>query len=286
MITFLRILFASLLSISISVHAADTDSASETSRKLADPTSDIWALFTAFEATNFKGDAIEGSEWGGSMIIEPVMPITLTPKLKLLTRPALPIFFGAPVPNEQTYMSGSNSYRDIDHKTGLGDLQLPLMFSPITGNKFTWGLGPSFILPTHTDDALGDDVWQAGVAALGVYKPDKTLTVGALSQYWWSIDDNNKEEEKSHAQIVVFGWKELGGGKSVGFGPTITYDAKREGTKWNVPLGVNYAWMSKIGGKIPVKYQIGADVSVIKNDTYDPDFVLKLNVIPVVPSLF
>lgn len=43
--------------------------------------------------------------------------------------------------------------------------------------------------------------------------------------------------------------------------------------------------MGKLGD-MPAKFQIGVDVAVIKNDLYDPDFVIKLNVIPVLKSPF
>lgn len=210
-------------------HATDADTAEETSKKLADPTSDIWALFTAFQATGFSGSAVEGRKWGGTVLIEPVMPITLNSKVKLLTRPALPIAIGMPIPNGKAIQGDlGNTYSGVDYEYGLGNMQLPLMFTPNKKSTFTWGIGPSFIIPTNTDDSLGDDVWEAGLATVGVYKPSSTFTFGAMAQYWWSINPDTEEEDNSHAQIVVFGWQELGHGKSVGFGPTITYDAKKK----------------------------------------------------------
>ncbi|WP_117234920.1 hypothetical protein [Vibrio maerlii] len=278
-----KTLLLALLSAGLSVSAYADMTASETSQKLNDPTSDIWAMFTAFQLNSYSGDSLEGSEWGASILIEPIMPITINDDIKLLSRPVLPVFLGQPVPGE-TYKSGSNTYLDTDQEFGLGNMQLPLMLSPNKESKLTWGLGPTFIIPTNTDDALGDDVWEAGVSFLSVYKPNEKFLSGALTQYWWSIDHDSEEEKKSHAQISLFNWYELGGGRSIGFAPTITYDANREGEKWNVPVGLSYAWMDKIGD-IPTKFQIGAEYSIIKNDYYDSDFVLKLNIIPVIPSL-
>jgi hypothetical protein len=41
--------FVLLLAPILSANAASAESAAEISRKLADPTSDIWAMFTAFQ---------------------------------------------------------------------------------------------------------------------------------------------------------------------------------------------------------------------------------------------
>lgn len=49
----------SVLGISISTHASDRDSATKTSRKLTDPTSDTWTLFTTFDLSNFNKDAVK-----------------------------------------------------------------------------------------------------------------------------------------------------------------------------------------------------------------------------------
>jgi hypothetical protein len=43
----------------------------------------------------------------------------------------------------------------VEHTTGLGDIVLLSMLGPSATQAFIWGLGPSIISPTATDDALG-----------------------------------------------------------------------------------------------------------------------------------
>lgn len=280
-------LLAVACALAVSGSVLAEENAEEVSKKLSDPTSTIWAMFTSITASSYSGDIVDGNKWGGGILIEPIMPIPLSDDLKLLMRPALPIVIGAPVPDGSVDYNGytGNTFEGTSSEYGLGNLQLPLMLSPKAVGKFSWGLGPSFIIPTNTDDALGTDVWEAGISALTVYKPKKTMVFGLLSQYWWSIDDDSPAEETSHAQIVGFGFKQIGGGREIGSSPTIIYDAKRKGTKWTVPVSLVYAHMTKLGD-VPAKIQYGFDVNVVKNELYDADFTFKINVIPVVPMKF
>ena len=71
----------------------------------------------------------------------------------------------------------------------------------------------------------------------------------------------------------------------VGFTPTISYDDNApSGNKWNVPVGLFVGKMTKIGN-IPVKFQLGIEYSVVKQDDFGQVAQIKLNIIPVIPSL-
>jgi hypothetical protein len=67
--------------------------------------------------------------------------------------------------------------------------------------------------------------------------------------------------------------------------PTITYDARAtSGNKWNVPVGLSVAKTTLVG-KLPVKFQVGVEYSVVSQDTYGDQGKLVLEVIPVIPAL-
>jgi len=166
---------------------SDTGSGSlaELGSKLSNPLSDVWALFTEFNFNWSRGDLSDNDyKFGSDMLFQPVRPFKLTDSWKLITRPAVPIVFRTPIP------AGINPQGTaaFDYKGGLGDIQLPLLFAldPKPGSRWMLGGGPTFVLPTATDEALGSGKWQAGPALVGVYKT-KTLTAGALGQYWWSL---------------------------------------------------------------------------------------------------
>jgi hypothetical protein len=146
-------------------HASDSGagqgSLAELGAKLSNPLSDVWALFTEFDVNWSEGDISDGEhKIGGDMLFQPVMPFKLTEGWKLITRPVVPVVLGTPVPDGINESQGGASF---DYKQGLGDIQVPLLFSPNPkpGGRWMFGGGPTFVLPTATTDELGADKWQA-----------------------------------------------------------------------------------------------------------------------------
>lgn len=175
---------------------------------------------------------------------------------------------------------------EFDRKTGLGDIQAPLLFVPkglsVGGFDVTYGGGPTFVFPTATSDDLGSDRWEAGPALVGVFK-NQQITAGALGQYWWSYAGGNPVT--SHGSLLYFGFYNLPNAWQIGTNPTITYNHEATSdNKWSVPIGLTVAKTTRIG-KVPVKFQFGAEYFVVTQDDYGPRFLLKLNIIPVIPAL-
>jgi len=285
-------------SASTSAQAADTAkpaapaggghaSAAEIGKKLSNPLSDVWALFTEFDYIRSKGDLSgQGSKTGTDMIFQPVMPFKLTKDWKMITRPVVPISFSVPVPE-------ADAQHGIEFKdrSGLGDISVPFLFTPVSqsGSKdaqsWTLGGGPTFTFPTATSDYLGTNTWEAGPAAVVVYKTPK-ITVGAFGQYWWSFaKTGSNTADTSHGTLLYFLWYDLPDAWQVGTGPTISYNNKASsGNQWNVPVGLMAAKTVKFG-KLPIKFQFGVEKSVVRQDDFGKDWTIKLNIIPVIPAL-
>ena len=71
----------------------------------------------------------------------------------------------------------------------------------------------------------------------------------------------------------------------IGTNPTITYDNKASGgNQWNVPIGITVAKTTRIG-KMPVKFQLAAEYSVVSQGDFGKRFEIRLNIIPVIPDL-
>ena len=287
--------------LTLSPGAYSDNSAAEAGKKLSDPLSDIWALFTEIDYTWSEGKLTDG-KWrsGQAVVFQPIMPIPFSDNWKLITRPTIPVIVQQDVPAgfncqfADCIRQGPNGFRPVpgttinfDNNSGLGDTFMPLMLSPNPekGDKFGWGLGPTFLFPTATDDQLGTDTWEAGVAGLVTYKTPK-LTAFVFPQYWWSYAEDNDAEETSHASILYGAWFNLPNAWQVGIAPSITYDNKaRSDDKWNVPVGLMFAKTVKIG-KVPVKFQWGAEKSIVRQEAYGKDWMIRFNIIPVIPGLF
>jgi len=260
---------------------SEQHSLSEVSQELTNPVSNVWSMFTEFDSYFLDGDLNKGgSEVGGRMIFQPVLPFPLygqgSDQWKLITRPTIPAIFSQPVPK------GFDDFTDLG---GLGDMQLPLLVSPPTGNLLL-ALGPTWLLPTATRTEFGRQQWGAGPALVLGYKT-KDWIGGVFPQYTWRIAGWNSKDkpDASYLSILYFFAYSLPNAWQVGFNPTINYDDKAtSGDKWNVPVGLFVSRTTKIG-KLPVKYVLSIEYSVVSQHAFGQRAQIKLDIVPVIPSL-
>jgi hypothetical protein len=248
--------------------------------KLSNPVADLWALFTEFDVSFYDGNSQQGDEQVGSaMLFQPVMPFPLYgDDLRLITRPTVPIVWSQPRPD---------GFDKTNRDSGIGDITLPLLLAPQMDN-WIFAIGPTFNLPTSTNDALGRQQWALGPAVGVGYKTDAWI-LGAFPQYFWKIssrgDRNNEVKDASYMSFLWWGFINLPDAWQVGSNPTITYDHQAEsGNRWNVPIGLTVAKTVRLGGT-PVKFQVGAEYSVVSQDDFGKRMNFKLNIIPVIPGL-
>lgn len=257
--------------------------AAETGKKLSNPVSDVWALFTRFGVNFADGDVNSGhSRVGGSMLFQPILPVPLYGKganrWNLITRPTLPVLFSQPIP------TAPNTF---DHTGGLGDLELPMVIAPPAGNWLI-GAGPAFLFPTATDDAFGRRQWGLGPALVVGYRTE-AATFGLFGQYYLGIGSTSDRApgvgDASYLNLLYFLSVNLPNAWQFGFDPTITYDARAtSGNRWNVPVGLMVTKTTLLG-KMPVKFNFGIEYSIVSQDAYGQRAQLVLEVIPVIPAL-
>jgi hypothetical protein len=151
-------------------HAADGNgamSADELSRQLNNPVSSVWSMVFQNNYTQLKSGSRDVSGWDEgddkwfyNLNFQPVLPLPMTRDWNLINRPVFPIFADRPVLKSDGF----------DETDGLGDVTLVSLLSPAkTAGSFLWGFGPFFIFPTASTDELGQEKWQAGPAAVGLY---------------------------------------------------------------------------------------------------------------------
>jgi len=260
---------------------SENGSLAQIGQKLSDPTSDVWALFTEFDLSFSGGDLKTGSsEVGGRMLFQPILPFPLygqgPNEWKLITRPSIPVLFSQPVPK---------GVDDFTHLGGLGDIQLPMLVSPPTGN-WLLGLGPTWLLPTATHNEFGRQQWGVGPTLVAGYKT-KDWTAFVFPQYTWGIggwNGKDKSDASYLSMIYTFAYN-LPDAWQIGFNPTINYDATAtSGNRWNVPIGLFVAKTIKIG-KVPTKLLLSIEYSVVSQDKFGQRAQIKLDIIPVLHSL-
>jgi hypothetical protein len=258
--------------------------------KLADPTSDLWAIQLNFEGVKFfDGDANAGDpEVGSDLVIQPILPIPLYGKgadeWKVITRPVIPIIFGTPIPrgDDKFYTAG-----------GIGDIELELLlaapasFTRLPKNLiFAAGLGLEF--PTSTRDELGAQQYAAGPAvALGWKTPKYTALL--FPTYFFSIGDRGDRKsstpDTSKLSLIYEFIYNLPNAWQVGLNPVITYNHRAaSGDKWNVPVGLFGSKTIMVGGT-PLNIKAGLEYSVVSEDTFGKRAMFRFQITPIIPSL-
>ncbi len=255
-------------------------SAAQIGHSLANPLSDTWALFGQNDLVLFKGDlSPNDTKSGGRTIFQPIIPLPLygdtSRRWMLITRPQIPVLFSQPVPR---------GIADFSHVSGLGDVRIPIVIKPPTG-QILFALGPDILIPTGKRE-FTEQQWGLGPGLVGGFTT-KTLVVATFLQYNWGIGGWNGPD-KPDANLGTFLYLiqlSLPDAWAVGTGPTLTYNHNLpKGNRWNVPVGPQVA-KTVVLGKLPIKFELSAYYSVKHEDLFGQRWQFTLDVIPVIPSL-
>ena len=190
-------------------------SAQELSDKLSNPVASL--ISVPFQNNVDYGIGIyHGSRY--TLNFQPVIPISLSRTLNLITRYIIPIV-------DQHDVSGEG-----EDQFGLGDATLSGFFSPAASkNGLIWGAGPAFLVPIGTSDFLSTRKWGLGPTLL-VLKQATGLTFGFLVNQIWSFagDENRTDIDQMFLQpFLAKSWKSGGG---VSINSEITFNWKSNST--------------------------------------------------------
>jgi hypothetical protein len=177
----------------------------EVAKKLANPIANMISM-PLQNNTEYGIGKYNGTR--NTLNFQPVVPITLSPKMTLITRYILPI-------TTQINTTGQDTKQN-----GLSDALISAFFSP-TGGKIIWGVGPAFLLPTATNEFLGTKKFGLGPTVV-VLKQMGPWTVGALANQIWSVagDKNRADVSQFYFQpFMAHNWKS---GAGVGVSSEIT----------------------------------------------------------------
>ncbi|ANE53232.1 hypothetical protein SY85_00550 [Flavisolibacter tropicus] len=191
---------------------------------------------------------------------QPVIPISLTPNLNLITRYIIPIV-------DQRDISGSGN-----SEFGLSDATVSGFFSPVhSENGILWGAGPAFLIPIGTSDYLSTRKWGVGPTAL-VLRQTPGLTYGFLVNQLWSFAGDEDRSDVNQMFLQPFfshNWKS-GAGVTINSEITINWKDNTT-TAFLNPIATAITRM----GKQAVSLGVGPRIP-IGGPTYNkPDFGLR-----------
>ncbi|MGV2827999.1 neuromedin U [Myxosarcina sp. GI1(2024)] len=157
--------------------------------------------------------------------IQPVIPFSLNDNLLLISRVILPVVY-----QPQLTSGGDDAF-------GLGDLNPTFFFSPKNSSNITWGVGPTFVIPTATDDILGTGKWSIGPSAVVVVTRENMVFGGLTNQVFSFAGDSDREDVSQFLLQPFFNYN-LPNGWYLVSAPIITanWEASSDDT-WTVPIG-------------------------------------------------
>jgi hypothetical protein len=209
---------------------------------------------------------------GNNTNIQPVVPFKLGTKLNLITRTVIPVFANQPNPASPSSWAG-----------GLGDLNPTFFLSPQKPGKMIWGIGPALVLPTATDELLGQGKWSAGPSVVALVQPGK-WTVGALANNVWSFAGDGDRQRVNQFLMQYFINYNLKKGYYLTSAPIITSNWRAgAGEKWTVPFGLGIGRIQKWGHQ-PVNWSLAAFGNAV-HPTHGPVWSLRLQVALLYPKL-
>jgi hypothetical protein len=246
------------------------ESASELNRKLTNPVSSIWSISNQFN--NFE---LNNGQWSNNWNFQPVMPVSLTKDLNLITRPVMP-FYNI-VPHE-------TSPGEFARDAGLGDLTLLELLSPANSGNWVLGAGPTAIFPTATSHFTGQGKWQLGPSVVIGYLT-KQYFIGVFPQQWWSIGGEHGRPDTNQMNLQPIATIFFGEGWSFGYSGNILADwtAPSEDV-WTVPIGLGLGKVVKLG-RLPVKIQLAVQYMPVHPRISGQEWNVQLQITPVIPKL-
>jgi hypothetical protein len=231
---------------------SEEEATAELAKAAQNPIANLISL--PFQNNTIFGVGPQGERTLNVLNIQPVIPVPLSKDLLLITRTIVPVI------NQPTSPTGRESL------FGLGDINPQFYFTPLTKSRITWGVGPSFVLPTATQEALGQGKWSAGPAA-AVVVTTKRMVFGAVGNNVWSFAGSSEREKVNQMLVQPFLSYNLSHGWYLVSSPIITanWEAPDGDEQWTVPIGGGFGRVFAIGEQ-KVNASVQAFWNVVRPD--------------------
>jgi hypothetical protein len=244
-------------SMAFSQEGKPAPSAEELAKKLSNPIASL--ISVPFQNNTDVGiGAYNGSR--NTLNFQPVIPITLSPSLNMITRVVLPI-----ITQQDITAPGMK-------QTGLSDAVVSAFFSPSkVNNGLTWGVGPAILVPTATDKLLGTEKLGVGPTAV-ILKQANGWTYGALVNQIWSVAGSNDRADISQMFLqpfVSYNWK-----SGAGAGGNFEITQNWEGNATAVYFNPTISGITKLGTQM-VQLAVGPRIPVSVPAGSRPDFGIR-----------
>ena len=239
----------------------------ELAKKLSNPVASLISVPLQNNTDVGIGDDHDG--YKNTLNVQPVVPITLSKKLNLITRYIFP------------FVSQKNITGEGTSQAGLGDATISAFFSPSEAkNGFVWGAGPVFLVPTASNEFLGGKKFGIGPTALALLQTHG-MTIGALVSQTWSVAGDEDRSDVNFLYMQPFfnyNWKS---GAGLGVSGEITQNWEAGNTTAFITPAVS--GVTKLGKQI-VSLLIGPRIQVASPDGNGAAFGVRAQLVFVFPK--
>lgn len=253
----------------------DPNDAAAVAKELTNPAGSLASLTFKNQFRWYDGNLPgAGSQSNYSVLFQPAFPFPIGTtstggKANFFARPAIPF-----VVDQPTF--GPGGFNGV---TALGDIGFDLAYGVTETNGLIWIAGLTGTLPTATDSRVAGKQLRLGPEAFVGQSFDWGL-VGIFPSHQWNVAGWSNTYH-STTQIQPFLNINLPDAWQISSQPIITYDWTSD--QWTVPINVQLAKTVQIG-KLPVRFQLEADYYVARNNAFADEWLIGLNVTPVVPN--
>lgn len=205
-----------------------------------------------FEFWHYEVKGVDAS--ANMLVAKPVYPVKIG-GVNLINRFIVP-YLGVDA-SFTGDISGIGPISTNVHASGLGNIQYQGFITPSNAGKVTWGAGPVFEFPTHTNDRIGSDKFSAGVAGVVLTMPGKWV-LGMLAQNLWSVAGDSQAADVNEFLFQYFINYNLSNGWYLTTSPTLTANWEASSSdRWSIPWGGGVGRLVKFGNQ-PVDFKLQA----------------------------
>jgi len=252
-----------------------SQSAAAMAQQATNPFSSSWLLQVQQNNNSIDMPSGHDNRIQSNLQFQPLMSVSLSKDWGLYIRPVVTMVNSIPLLTP----TGRN-----ERTAGFGDtvLGVAAAHTPLFGGRLVVGAGPTFIFPTASERALGQDAWQVGPDA-GVTLLGRHFIAYGFVQQWFKVGGNGRDTNQMNG---VFNYTySFASGWTIGTQPTLSVDWKAAGDN-----GTTFAIGPQVGklckcGHTPTLVQLQVAYFAVRPDVAGPKWSVQVQVTPTIPAL-